>query len=450
MPGHKLGNGIPDEMADNLLKLDITETCGSGKKSFPYDEVEKAEKLAAKTFGADRTFFLVNGSTCGIHAVIMSMCKPKDKLILGRDSHKSVINAMILNGVEPVYIKPKFNKDFGIPTVITPEQIESAIKKNPDVAGVIITRPNYYGICSDIEAIKAIADKYGKVLAVDEAHGAHLHFSEKLPVSSMKVGADLCVQSAHKTLPVITQGAYLHIKGNKIRTETLRDNLDRIVTTSPSYIIMSLLDVARAVMESRGQKLFDELLNNIDCFKKKLKKSNCFEVLSKELLPGISYDMTRMVINASKCGMSGFELYRILARDFNIHVEMADSNNIVCICSVFDKPETFDRLYNALSKIKIHDKKSRLETEVFTESLNVLEQKISFCDIRSTQTKKVKLRDSKGKVCMKTIIPYPPGIPVICPGEVITDEIIKYIEKFCSLGCMITGIENNMEVDIAI
>ena len=450
MPGHKLGKGISDDIADNLLKLDITELCGSGKNSFPYNEVEKAQTLAAKAFGADRTIFLVNGSTCGIHAVIMSMCKPKDKLILGRDSHKSVINAMILNGVEPVFIKPGVNDDFGIPTVITPAQIESAIKKNPEVAGVFITRPNYYGICSDIEAIKAVTDRYDKILAVDEAHGAHLHFSEKLPVSSMKAGADICVQSAHKTLPVINQGAYLHIMENRIKTKTIIENLDRIATTSPSYIILSLLDIARALMEKKGRNLLDELINNINCFKKKLKESNSFDVLSNEMLPGISCDMTRIVINASKCGISGFELYKILARDFNIHVEMADSNNIVCISSVFEKPETFDRLYNALNKIKIHDKKSVFETGISTENINIPEQKIPFCDIRKTQTKKVKLSDSKDRVCMKTITPYPPGIPIICPGEVITDEIIKYIERFYSLGGMIAGLDNNMEVEIAV
>src|SRR3989339_18069 len=211
MPGHKLGKGIEKEFLKNLFKLDITEIYGTDNLNYPSGMIKEAEELASKAFGASRTFFLVNGSTVGIHAMIMTICKEKDKLIVSRDCHKSVINGMLLCGVTPIYVIPEFDEEFGIFTYIDPKKIQHLLIENQDAVGVLITRPNYYGVCSNIDEIARIVHKYNKILAIDEAHGSHLKFLEKLPKCAMNGNADICVQSAHKTLLAFTQGAYLHI-----------------------------------------------------------------------------------------------------------------------------------------------------------------------------------------------------------------------------------------------
>jgi len=452
MPGHKMGRGFKKGYFDQIAAMDLTEIPKLDNLHFPDGVIRDAQTLAAKAFGAEHTFFLVNGSTSGIHAIIRTICKPGEKLLVARDCHKSVINGMILSGVEPCYISPESDKGFGIPAVISPEKVREAFERNHDLRGLILTRPNYYGICSDLESIAAIASSYGKILAVDEAHGAHLKFNNTLPKCAMDLGADICVQSAHKTLPAFTQGAYLHVKSDKIDVERVKFVLGMLQTTSPSYVIMSSLDYARALMESEGEELLESLVNNIDWFIDLLKNINEYSVLSVDSRGNYHTDKTRLVINVSKMGLTGFEVERKLRFDYNIQVEMSDPSNIVCIAAVSDTKKDFERLYFALQDIRNrvvkNGKKADIDLYKCYCSLEVPEQMVPLRDVINSPSKKVQLQFAEGMIAKGTITPYPPGIPVICPGERIGSEAVDALLALLKQGGNVNGIGKHNEIEV--
>jgi len=452
MPGHKMGRGFKKGYFDQIAAMDLTEIPMLDNLHFPDGVIREAQTLASKAFGAEYTFFLVNGSTSGIHAIIRSICKPGEKLLVGRDCHKSVINGMILSGVEPCYVSPEFDNDFGIPTVISPEKVREAFEKNNELKGLILTRPNYYGICSDLESIAAIAASYGKILAVDEAHGAHLKFNNTLPKCAMDIGADICVQSAHKTLPAFTQGAYLHVKSDKVDVERVKSVLGMLQTTSPSYIIMSSLDYARAIMEREGEELLGSLVNNIDWFTDSLKSIDEYSVLSVDGMGNYEIDKTRLVINVSKMGLTGFEVERQLRFDYNIQVEMSDPGNIVCIAAISDTRKEFERLYFALKDIRSRvvkkGKKADIDLYKCYCSLEVPEQVVPLIDVINSPSKKVQLQLAAGMIAKCTITPYPPGIPVICPGERISREAVHSLLALLEQGGNVNGIGKNNEIEV--
>jgi arginine decarboxylase len=483
MPGHKLGRGLPKELLGDLSVLDLTELPGTDNLFYPMETIKEAQILAANAFGADRTYFLVNGSTGGIHAMIMTICKPKDKLIVARDCHKSVVNGMLIADVNPVYISPEYDDEFGISLSITPSQVEKAFKDNPDAVGLLITRPNYYGVCCDIEKIAKIVQEHSKILAVDEAHGAHLIFSGRLPVSAMDAGADICVQSAHKTLPAFTQGAYLHVKTNefktnRIDTEKLEYNFRLLMTSSPSYIILASLDIARSVMQNYGEGMLDELLNNLDKFYKNILKTEGIKTLKEKYSlfnepesdnminktnAENSYDETRIVINFRDVGLSGFEAADILRKQFNIQVEMSDMYNVICISTVSDTVKELETLRNALRSIavkygqEINSKKQSESNnnnefkmvspaDAITKIPDLPAQKIRPNEAAAKDKVWIGISDAEGMVCAEMVVPYPPGVPVICPGEIILDDTISYICSIIKLGGNVTGLKDNSKI----
>lgn len=492
MPGHKLGKGIPPEVLKNLPFMDITEIPGMDNLHYPQGIIKEAQALASEAFGSDNTFFLVNGSTSGIHAMIMALCNPGDQLIVPRDCHKSVISGMMLAGVEPVYLHPEFNQEFGITTVITPHEVEKALTNNPGAAAVLITRPNYYGVCSDIEKIAEIVHRHGKILAVDEAHGAHLKFGEGLPLCAIEGGADICVQSAHKTLPALTQGSYLHVKGERINLERLKMILRMLQTSSPSYPIMAMLDVAREIMQCYGKTLISKLLGNIELLRKQIEKEDknkYFRWLTGKDIPGGEKDPTRIVINVRNLGITGYEADRFLREKYNIFAEMSDLYNVVFIATIADTGESFDRLKEGLlrlldysikdrerarAKAKVNEDKKYEVNKIIKGRINninnkapntikniglnmglpgiiikepgIPEQVMKLKDILYTTGTRVFLDEAEGRISKEIITPYPPGIPLVCPGEVITREIIAYIHELISNGCQVNGVGEEMDV----
>lgn len=524
MPGHKLTKGMPYELAQDILKLDVTEIDGTDNLHYPEGIIKEAEELAAKAFGADKTFFLVNGSTCGIQAAIMSVCARGQKIIIGRDSHKSVVSGLILSGAEPVFVYPQYNCEFGITTSITAESIEKSLCQHPDAVAVLITRPNYYGICSDIEKISSIVHAYNKLLIVDEAHGAHLAFNEKLPPSAIKYGADICIQSAHKTLPAVTQGAYLHVKGSRVDIDKLKFNLTMFQTSSPSYIIMSYLDIARELMELYGKTKLNNLLDEISWFKQQLKKYPEYKILSNEVLLNrnsvksnltqwdldysslnqdsrtkaihnseyignseattkskfvssiysqintirnsveweiILHDPTRLVINISQLGISGYYGEKLLREKFKTQVEMADYENLVFITTIADNHDTFSRLLESLAKLSdmMHKEKTQREKSqneksykeklgnetpfYFGENIGLLPYEAYIA-----QKEEVPIEESCERICAGVITPYPPGIPVLYPGEIIKKNQIDYLISIIQAGGKINGISRNKCVQV--
>lgn len=446
MPGHKLGKGIPKEFLKNLELLDVTEIRGTDNLHYPEGPVKEAQMLAAEAFGADRTYFLVNGSSCGIMAAILALCRPGDKIIVGRDCHKSVINGIILAGAHPVYIKPEFDNNFGISTVTLPSAIEKALDNFPDAVGVLVTRPNYYGVCSDIEKIAQVAHERGKIVVVDEAHGAHLNFSGRLPGSSIRLGADICVQSAHKTLPAFTQGAYLHVRSQRVDLEKLEFNLRILQTTSPSYIIMVMLDIAREIMAKSGKSLIDNLLDEIGIFRERINRLENVEMLSKDDIIGGDYDETRIVLNFRKTGITGFDADRILRDEYNIQIEMADFYNAVCIATIADRKEDFERLCSAVSEISSRFAgNSSLPGNIIRE-LRMPKLVLNPKEAVMNKSERVALDRAVGRICTSVVTPYPPGIPVICPGEMVTEDIVEHVYTILKAGGAVNGLGANGEI----
>lgn len=451
MPGHKMGTGFPREFVKDLARFDMTELPGMDNLHYPEGIINEAQLLAARVFGADKTYFLVNGSSCGIHASIMSVCKPGDRIIIARDCHRSAVTGAMLAGAEPVYVDTEIDDYFGITSLLEPEKLKEKLEKNQDVTAVFLTRPNYYGICSDIGRIAEIVHSYGKILIVDEAHGAHLKFNKALPPSAIQAGADICVQSAHKTLPAFSQGAYLHVKSSIVDISKLEFYLRALQTTSPSYIVMASLDIARGIMECFGEQLLDEVIENTEWLRYYVKNSEGFTALDEGHISK-SYkalDKTRLVINSRKLGVTGNMASHILREKYGIQVEMSDMFNIVCIATVSDKKEYIKSLYKALRDLPMELKRSGLEKYKKVVDFDKYEklkklppprQGVSLCDIGKTAGKFMELKDSIGKGSRDFIVPYPPGVPLVCPGEIVTYEIVEYIRSLIELGGNVNGV----------
>lgn len=454
MPGHKLGKGIPETFLSEIEKLDLTEIPGLDNLHAPAYVLKEAQDMAARAFGAKSTYFLVNGSTVGLHAAISAVCRPGDRLIAGRDSHSAVINGMLLRGVYPAYILPEYLPEFGINTGITPQAVEKALFEVPDAAGVLITRPNYYGVCSDIKKISDIVHKHNKILIVDEAHGAHLSFHPGLPAGALEAGADLCIQSAHKTLPAFTQGAYLHVGSDRIDRERLEYFLDMLQTTSPSYVIMAYLDIARELMEKSGRNLLNGLISSIRASMDGL-GSSCIRILDHNALPGFEHDVTRITASTAGIGITGYATEKLLREGHNIQVEMSDLFNIVCITTVADDAESIGRLFSALfslEKAHVPGKTAELNEMMAIAAeyrgLKRAIQTVSPSMIIEAVIDRIPLEAAAGRTSRGMISPYPPGLPLVCPGEIISREIVDYITTLVRSGASVHGVGDDGTVAV--
>lgn len=473
MPGHKLAKGIPQEMREDILQLDVTEVEGTDNLHFPEGIIKEAQEQAAKAFGADHTFFLVNGSTCGIQAAILSVCRRGQKIIIGRDSHRAVVAGLVLSGAEPVFVYPGYNEEFGISEAVDPQSIEECLRSNPDAAAVLITRPNYYGICGDIKEICRVVHAHGKVLIVDEAHGAHLAFNGRLPEPALKHGADICIQSAHKTLPAVTQGSYLHVKGGRVDIDRLKTNLALLQTSSPSYIIMAYLDIAREIMITEGKEKLEVLLKELEGFEKELGKCGAYKLLTDRNIDRKAVqDPTRLVINISGLGISGYRAEKILREQFKTQIEMADHENLVLILTITDNRESLAGLLNALKGLASMEFSEACGLESIKQGkiLNYKEymkeiaagrQKEGASDGRgikgmlpweaySLQKEEVPLAVSANRICAGTVTPYPPGIPILYPGEMIGESQIGYISAIIAAGGKVNGIGGNKNIQVVL
>ncbi|MGI6667985.1 MAG: aminotransferase class I/II-fold pyridoxal phosphate-dependent enzyme [Acetivibrionales bacterium] len=448
MPGHKLGKGIPSGFISGIEKLDLTELPDTDNLHAPSGVVKEAQELCAAAFGAEASFFLVNGSTVGLHAAISAVCEPGQRLIVGRDSHRAVFNGMLIAGAKPYYILPEFSDEYGINTGITPEAVEKALSEAPDAAGVLITRPNYYGICSDIVKISEIVHAHGKILIVDEAHGAHLVFNRRLPVCALEAGADLCVQSAHKTLPAFTQGAYLHVGSKRADKEKVRYFLDIYQTTSPSFIIMAFLDIAREIMQKNGEAALDRLIDSISLYGENVEDCG-IRILNAKKFPGFTHDPTRIAVNLSDIGISGFHAEKLLRRKYNIQAEMSDLHNIVFIATVADGPETVEYLFKALRGLAHVRAEEKHKAVSFTKRLEIPEQVMEPLEVLNTRAERIPLKNAAGRVSRNIIAPYPPGIAVICPGEKFGADTVDLLMEIVAAGGTVQGVDEEGMVLVA-
>lgn len=447
VPGHKQGRGLPefqDFVGKNVLAIDITCFDGTDNICNPLDVIKEAQDLAAKAYGADHAFFLVNGTTSGIQGMIMSVCQPGDKIIVPRNAHKSAIGGIILSGAVPIYIQPEINEYLGIAMGVTPEAVERAIKQNPDAKAVFVINPTYYGFAPDLKKIVEVSHAYDIPVLVDEAHGAHLPFHPDLPVSAMEAGADLSAVSTHKLGGSMTQSSILCLREGLVEAKRVKSVLNLTQTTSPSYILLSSIDVARKQMATEGREKLDETIALAEEVRARLNQVEGLTVIGEEIvgIPGCySWDPTKLAVSLRGLGLSGFETEFILRRKYGMQVELADLHNLLFLFSIGDSRETIEPLVKALEEIAAGQSIKNV-TKLDTSIPDTPEMVVSPQEAFNSDTKSVKFEESVGEICAEMIMAYPPGIPIICPGERITEEVVEYVRVLKQEKCHLQGTED--------
>lgn len=446
VPGHKMGKIFDklgyNDILEKIYTLDTTEIEGTDNLHNAKEVIKQSQERAARVFNSDKTIYLVNGSTCGIQAAIMSTCPPKSKIIVNRDCHQSVINSCILGDITPVYIDSEICRETNILKGINYSKAKEIIDNNLDAKAIILTYPTYYGETYNLQDICNYAHDKDMIVIVDEAHGAHLELSDRLPKSAINLGADIVIQSTHKTLPSFTQSSMVHIKGNRVDYNKLLSILRIIESSSPSYLFMSSLELAVDIYEKHGKELMESLLNNIDKFKDKFKSNHDVYIYNE-------MDKTKIFISLKNIGMTGYELDEILRSEYKMQCELSNHYGVLLICTIGNEEEDFICLETALKDI-LNKYKNKGSIEDTDYPVSIPKMKLTPREAFYKEKKRVKLKDSIGKISGEYIIPYPPGISLISPGEIISEEIITYIHQGLKDGMIISGIkDSNLEfIDI--
>ncbi|MCI1931815.1 MAG: aminotransferase class I/II-fold pyridoxal phosphate-dependent enzyme [Clostridia bacterium] len=445
VPGHKRGRGNPELVklfGEQCVGIDVNSMKPLDNLCHPVSVIREAEELAAEAFGAAQAFLMVGGTTSSVQSMVLAACKPGDKIILPRNVHRSVINALVLCGAKPVYVNPDMNHRLGIALGMRTDQLEQVILENPDAVAVFVNNPTYYGICSDIKKIVNLAHKHGMLVLADEAHGAHFYFGEGLPVSAMSAGADMAAVSMHKSGGSLTQSSFLLV-GQKVRGGYVRQIINLTQTTSASYLLMASLDIARRNLALRGKEEFAKVIAMAEYAREEINKIGGYYAYSKELINGSSifdFDITKLSVHTLDIGLAGIEVYDILRDEYDIQIEFGDLSNILAYISIGDRKQDIERLVSAMAEIKRRyqkDKNGLMSHEYIPPSVLVTPQQAFYAP-----KKALPLRESVGKVCSEFVMCYPPGIPILAPGEEITEDILDYIEYTKKKGCSITGTED--------
>ena len=443
VPGHKQGRGIPelrDYIGERALQMDANGMEDLDYINNPTGAIFEAEKLLALAYGAQNAYFLVNGTTAGVQAMIMSACDPGDKIIIPRNAHKSTIGGIILSGVMPVYVQPEINERLGIAMGVTVESIKKAIKENPHAKAVFLINPTYYGAASDMKSIVRAAHRHGMTVLVDEAHGAHMCFHDDFPLTAMEVGADMSAASMHKTSGSMTQSSVLLLRGNSIAPEKVKQVLNLTYTSSASYLLMCSLDIARKQLATKGGDMLEVVLELARWARGEINKIKGLYAFGREVActPGCyDFDETKLGINVRGLGFTGYEMEARLRKEYNIQIELSDIYNILAILSIGDRKEDLEALVNALkdiaSKTDIMEIKSSVKIPGNPRMI------VSPRDAFYSTKKAIALEDSEGEIAGEMVMAYPPGIPVICMGERITQDIIDYIKILKEEKCELQG-----------
>lgn len=445
VPGHKRGKGNPELTAflgEQCMTVDVNSMKPLDNLCHPVSVIREAEELAADAFGAAHAYFMVGGTTSAVQAMVFTTTKRGDKIILPRNVHRSVINAMILNGAVPVYVNPAVDARLGISLGMSVSDVEAAIAANPDAKAVFVNNPTYYGICSNIKAIAELAHRNNMLLLADEAHGTHFYFNDKLPLSAMAAGADMASVSMHKSGGSLTQSSFLLINGT-VNEGYTRQVINLTQTTSGSYLLMSSLDISRKVLATNGQAIFDKITRLADYARGEINEIGDYYAYSKEIINGDSifdFDITKLSINTLDTGLAGIEVYDILRDEYDIQAEFGDMGNILAYISVGDRERDIERLVGALSEIRRKYKRDRsglMSAEYIPPIVSSAPQEAFYAEKIS-----LPLDETAGRVSGEFVMCYPPGIPILAPGELITDEIIEHIRYCKRKGCFMTGAED--------
>lgn len=445
VPGHKRGRGNPELtrlLGEQCMNMDVNSMKPLDNLCHPVSVIKEAEELAAEAFGAAHAFLMVGGTTSSVQSMILSVAKRGEKIILPRNVHRSVIGAMVLCGAVPVYVNPQCSQRLGIPLGMSVEDVKRAIEENPDAKAVLVNNPTYYGICSDIRSIVKLAHEHGMYCLADEAHGTHFYFSDKLPVSAMEAGADMAAVSMHKSGGSLTQSSLL-LTGPGISTGHVRQIINLTQTTSGSYLLMSSLDISRRNLALRGKETFEKVMELAEYARSEINEIPSFYAFSRELINGDSvfdFDVTKLSVHTLEVGLAGIEVYDLLRDEYDIQIEFGDFGNVLAYLSIGDRKRDIERLVSALSEISRRfgkEKVDLLEQEYIPPHVAVSPQEAFYAPKES-----LSLKECVGRICSEFVMCYPPGIPLLAPGEQVTQPIVEHIVYAKEKGCTLTGPED--------
>ena len=445
VPGHKRGRGNP-ELAEFLgaacLDVDVNSMKMLDNLCHPVSVIRDAERLAAEAFRAAHAFFMVSGTTGSVQAMILSTVGRDDKIIMPRNVHRSAINALILCGAVPIYVNPGIEDTLGIALGMRTDDVADAMEHHPDAKAVFVNNPTYYGICSDLRAITEKAHARGMKVLVDEAHGTHLYFSDCLPTAAMDAGADMAAISMHKSGGSLTQSSIL-LCANTMPLGYVHQIINITQTTSASYLLLASLDISRRNLALRGREVIDRIIGLVAYARDEINAIGDYYAYGRELIDGdavYDFDTTKLSIYTRATGLAGIEVYDILRDDYDIQTEFGDIANLLAYVSVGDRPKDIERLVAALAEIRRNYRKDPSKTlkMEYIDPVVVCGPQDAFY----AEKESLPIQETKGRICAEFVMCYPPGIPILAPGEEITDEILTYIRYAKKKGCQITGPED--------
>ena len=445
VPGHKRGRGnqeLTDFLGQDCMDADVNSMKPLDNLCHPVSVIKEAEDIAAEAFGASNAFFMVGGTTSAVQSMIMYACKSGEKIIMPRNVHRSAINALILTGAVPVYVNPDVNNQLGIALGMSVEQVEAALRENPDAKAIMVNNPTYYGICSDLKRITELAHVHNMLVLVDEAHGTHFYFGENFPITAMAAGADCASVSMHKSGGSLTQSSFL-LLGPNVNADYMRQVINLTQTTSASYLLLSSLDISRKRLALNGKEIFSKTVEMAEYARQEINSIGGYYAYSSELINGDSiyaFDVSKLSVYTLPVGLAGIEVYDLLRDEYDIQIEFGDIGNILAYISVGDRKRDIERLISALAEIRRRFGKSG--SELMTQEY--ISPIVSETPRRAFYAEKESLPidESAGRICSEFVMCYPPGIPILAPGELITPEIIEYIKYAKEKGCQMTGTED--------
>jgi arginine/lysine/ornithine decarboxylase len=445
VPGHKRGRGNPELMkllGEKCLEFDVNSMKPLDNLCHPVSVIRDAEALAAEAFGARHAFFMVGGTTSAVQSMILYACKRGDKIILPRNVHRSAIHALVLCGAVPVYMNPGVDRELGISLGVPLSEARRAVAEHPDAKAVFVNNPTYYGFCSNLRAIAELAHRAGMLVLADEAHGTHFSFGEGLPEAAMRAGADMASVGMHKSGGSLTQSSLL-LAAQPVNAGYLRQVINLTQTTSASYLLMAGLDVSRRNLALHGDRMIARVLELSEYARGEINAIGDYRAFSAELINGESvfdFDRTKLSVYTRDIGLAGIEVYDILREEYDIQIEFGDIGNILAYVSVGDREREIERLVSALAEIRRRYRRPKtgmLTQEYIAPTVVKTPQEAFYAEKDS-----LPLRETAGRICTEFVMCYPPGIPILAPGELVTKEILETVEYARDRGCTMTGPED--------
>ena len=445
VPAHKSGRGNPElteYLGARAMAMDVNSMKPLDNLAHPVSVIREAQQLAAEAFGADDAFFMVNGTTSAVQAMIMATCSAGDEIILPRNVHRSAINALVVCGAVPVYINPGQERRIGIPLGMSVEDVKKTIAAHPSAKAILVNNPTYYGICSNLPEIVRLAHEAGMRVLADEAHGTHFYFHEELPISAMAAGCDMAAASIHKTGGSLTQSSIL-LTRRPVNPDYVRQIITLTQSTSASYLLLSSLDISRRNLHFRGRDMFQKTMDFADYARGEINDLGGYYAFGPELVNGdtvFAFDRTKLSVHTRDIGLAGIEVYDYLRDDYGIQIEFGDIGNLLAIISCGDRMMDVERLISALEEIKrLHERSAAglFDHEYIDPVIAMAPQ-----DAFYAKKRRVPMRESTGLVAGEFVMSYPPGIPIVAPGERITPDVLEHILFAKEKGCFMTGTED--------